>query len=63
MLGIQAQRGWLRKIRRAEQDAVVAEYMTALGVRPADPTMLARNLSGGNQQKVLLARWLATAPS
>ena len=36
--------------------------MTALGVRPADPQMLAGNLSGGNQQKVLLGRWLATLP-
>jgi monosaccharide-transporting ATPase len=62
VLGIQARRGALRKIGRAEADAVVAEYMAALGVRPADPTMLAGNLSGGNQQKVLLARWLATAP-
>jgi simple sugar transport system ATP-binding protein len=62
VLGIQARRGALRKIGRAEADAVVAEYMTALGVRPADPNMLAGNLSGGNQQKVLLARWLATAP-
>jgi galactofuranose transport system ATP-binding protein len=62
VLGIQARRGWLRKLRRSEEDAVVAEYMNALGVRPADPTALARNLSGGNQQKVVLARWLATAP-
>ena len=42
MLGIQAQRGWLRKVRRAEQDAVVAEYIAALDVRPADPNRLGR---------------------
>lgn len=40
----------------------MSEYIAALGVRPADPDMLAGNLSGGNQQKVLLGRWLATAP-
>ena len=62
VLGIQARRGWMRRVRKSEQDAVVAEYMTALDVRPADPNIPARNLSGGNQQKVLLARWLATAP-
>ncbi len=62
VLGIQAKRGWLRKVSRSEQDDVVHEYMTALGIRPADPHALIRNLSGGNQQKVLLARWLATAP-
>ena len=62
VLGIQAKRGWMRPVRRAERDQVVSEYISALGVRPADPDMLVRNLSGGNQQKVLLARWLATAP-
>jgi monosaccharide-transporting ATPase len=61
VLGIQARRGW-RRIGGSEQDSIVAEYMAALGVRPADPSMLVKNLSGGNQQKVLLARWLATAP-
>jgi simple sugar transport system ATP-binding protein len=62
VLGIQARRGWLRRLRRAEQDSVVAEYIRALDVRPADPHRVAGDLSGGNQQKVLLARWLATAP-
>ncbi len=62
MLGIQARRGWLKRVTKAEQDEVVSEYMTALGVRPADPNVPIGNLSGGNQQKVLLARWLATAP-
>jgi len=62
VLGIQARRGWLRKISHSEQSAIVSEYMTALDVRPADPNRAVRNLSGGNQQKVLLARWLATAP-
>jgi simple sugar transport system ATP-binding protein len=61
VLGIQARKGF-RKIRREKQDAVVSEYMAALDVRPADPDMVAGNLSGGNQQKVLIARWLATAP-
>lgn len=62
VLGIQARRGALRKLGKAEAAAVVGEYITALGVRPADPNMLAGNLSGGNQQKVLLGRWLATLP-
>ncbi|WP_125129905.1 sugar ABC transporter ATP-binding protein [Microbacterium sp. 10M-3C3] len=62
ILGIQAKRGALRPMSRGEKDAIVQEYIAALGVRPADPHALIRNLSGGNQQKVLLARWLATAP-
>ncbi|MBO1752086.1 sugar ABC transporter ATP-binding protein [Actinotalea sp. BY-33] len=62
VLGIQARRGWARPIRKSEQDAIVAEYVEALGVRPANPDAVVGNLSGGNQQKVLLARWLATSP-
>ncbi|GAA3697781.1 ATP-binding cassette domain-containing protein [Zhihengliuella alba] len=62
VLGLQAARGWMRPLPRGNVDRIVAEYIKALGVRPADPEALLRNLSGGNQQKVLLARWLATAP-
>ncbi len=61
LLGLQARQG-IRRLRRAKQESVVSEYMAALDVRPADPDMVAGNLSGGNQQKVLIARWLAMAP-
>ena len=61
VLGLQARKGF-RRINPSKQESVVAEYMAALDVRPADPNMIAGNLSGGNQQKVLIARWLATAP-
>ncbi|WP_394554842.1 sugar ABC transporter ATP-binding protein [Agromyces sp. MMS24-JH15] len=62
ILAVQAERGWARPIPRKEQDALVEKYIAALNVRPADPNRLIRNLSGGNQQKVLLGRWLATKP-
>jgi ribose transport system ATP-binding protein len=38
---------------------VVDEYSAALGIRAASPRQLAGQLSGGNQQKVSLAKWLA----
>ncbi|MEV5752784.1 sugar ABC transporter ATP-binding protein [Actinoallomurus sp. NPDC052308] len=43
---------------RAERD-LVAEYVDKLGIRAASPRQLAGRLSGGNQQKVSLAKWLA----
>ncbi|GGM33220.1 sugar ABC transporter ATP-binding protein [Promicromonospora citrea] len=62
VLALQAERGWMRPLPRRQVDEIVARYIEQLGIRPADPEALLRNLSGGNQQKVLLARWLATAP-
>ncbi|MBY8870671.1 sugar ABC transporter ATP-binding protein [Micromonospora sp. PLK6-60] len=62
ILAMQAARGWLRPIPRRRQDELVDRYVKALSIRPANPDLPVRNLSGGNQQKVLLARWLITEP-
>ncbi|MEU8239981.1 sugar ABC transporter ATP-binding protein [Actinoplanes missouriensis] len=62
ILALQASRGWTRPIPRRKQDEIVDKYIKALQIRPADPERQVRNLSGGNQQKVLLARWLITEP-
>lgn len=62
VLAVQARRGWARPLSRKEQDEIVNKYMTELDVRPNDPERAIKNLSGGNQQKVLLGRWLATNP-
>ncbi|MEV4754326.1 sugar ABC transporter ATP-binding protein [Micromonospora sp. NPDC049559] len=62
VLAMQAARGWSRPIPRRRQDELVERYVRALDIRPADPEIRVGNLSGGNQQKVLLARWLITEP-
>ncbi|MDP5185305.1 sugar ABC transporter ATP-binding protein [Blastococcus sp. BMG 814] len=49
-------------VERAAETAVVGEWVERLDVRPPDPSQLVGKLSGGNQQKVLLAKWLATGP-
>ncbi len=50
-------------IRRSEERALVARYIAALGVKVAHMDQPIRQLSGGNQQKVLLARWLCMQPA
>jgi len=62
ILALQARRGWARPMARRQQEEIAARYIKALDIRPADPETAVRNLSGGNQQKVLLARWLITEP-
>jgi simple sugar transport system ATP-binding protein len=62
VLALQAARGWLRPIPREKQDEFVDRYVRALRISPANPEQVVRTLSGGNQQKVLLARWLITQP-
>ena len=49
-------------VDRAAQQAIVDKYIKALGIKCASPEQPIRELSGGNQQKVLLARWLCMDP-
>src|SRR5690606_28395648 len=51
-----ARAGWLDE--RAER-RIAREQITAMELRPDDPDLPAGTLSGGNQQKILLARWMA----
>ena len=62
VLAMQAARGWTRPVPRKTSDALVAEYIEKLDIRPANPDAVLGTLSGGNQQKVLLARWLIASP-
>ena len=62
VLALQAARGWTRSIPRKRQDELVEHWVRALDIRTADAEQAVGTLSGGNQQKVLLARWLITEP-
>ncbi|MCK0207354.1 sugar ABC transporter ATP-binding protein [Starkeya koreensis] len=62
VLALQARRGPLRPLSRREQDEIAAKFIRLLDIRPPDPSRPIGLLSGGNQQKALLARWLATVP-
>jgi len=53
---------WGVFIDEAAERAMVEEYRKALNIRMASPEQLVASLSGGNQQKVTLARWLALRP-
>ncbi len=45
-------------VREAEERAALERYRRDLRIRLADPELSVRNLSGGNQQKLVLAKWL-----
>ncbi|RKS80283.1 ribose transport system ATP-binding protein [Motilibacter peucedani] len=49
-------------VSRAKQDRIVETFIKRLRIKASSPDQLVSQLSGGNQQKVLLARWLCTKP-
>lgn len=63
VLSLQARRGWRRYLKPAQQTKIAAEFVALLDIGTAGLEMPVGQLSGGNQQKVVLARWLATQPS
>ncbi len=62
ILALQARYGWFRYISIQKQHEIAEEYIQLLGIITPSADQLVKNLSGGNQQKVILARWLATNP-
>jgi monosaccharide-transporting ATPase len=62
ILALQSTRGALRLLSRTEQQTLADHYIRALNIKTASAETPIMNLSGGNQQKALLARWLATQP-
>ncbi len=62
ILALQARRGWLKPLAKAERQRLAENFMEMLDIRPRDADKPIQLLSGGNQQKALLARWLATEP-
>ena len=62
VLALQARRGLCSFISGSEQQSLAARLVADLGIKTAGIESPVGQLSGGNQQKVLLARWLATEP-
>lgn len=53
---------WGLFVRRNDEDRLMEQYREALNIRMSSPEQKVANLSGGNQQKVVIARWLALKP-
>ena len=62
ILALQVMKGFLKPISRAQAEAFADEYIRLLEIKTASSDTPIKQLSGGNQQKVILARWLLTHP-
>ena len=62
ILAVQARLGWFKYLSKQKQYEIAGQYIEMLDISTPSPDQLVKNLSGGNQQKVILARWLATDP-
>jgi monosaccharide-transporting ATPase len=62
VLALQTKRGWMRRLSHEEQSRLAEEMIQALGIATPDAEKPVGQLSGGNQQKVILARSLVSNP-
>ncbi|WP_244648409.1 sugar ABC transporter ATP-binding protein [Ruminiclostridium herbifermentans] len=62
ILALQVMRGFFRPFTKAQAQEFADEYISLLGIKTASADTPINALSGGNQQKVILARWLLTHP-
>ena len=63
ILALQVMKGFFKPLSAADKEKFAYEYIKALGIKTASADTPIKSLSGGNQQKVILARWLLTHPS
>ena len=62
ILALQVLNGFFRPFSKKEAEAFADEYIRLLGIKTASSDTPIGSLSGGNQQKAILARWLLTKP-
>ena len=62
ILALQVLKGFFKPISKAEAYKFADEYIKLLGIKTASADTPIKSLSGGNQQKAILARWLLTNP-
>jgi len=62
ILALQVMKGFFKPFTKPEAKAFADEYIKMLGIKTPSPNTPIKSLSGGNQQKVILARWLLTHP-
>ena len=62
ILAIQSNKGWAKRLTKQQQYEIAERFIKMLNISTPSADQPVKNLSGGNQQKVILARWLATNP-
>ena len=62
ILALQNRKGWFKTLSPAEQQELADKYIALLNIKTPSADQAIKNLSGGNQQKVIIGRWLAANP-